>query len=106
MQDCDEPCDYTGRVGAGDSLMWAGGQLPDIAVGAQYPAALNRQIYKHMTEVEGEKDVVTLARSAWAGSQRWGVAMWSGDTSATWASFRNQISEGQSAGLSGISYCA
>ena len=49
------------------------------AVGAQYPAALNRAIFKHMTEVEGEADVVTLARSAWAGSQRWGVAMWSGD---------------------------
>ena len=35
-----------------------------------------------------------------------GVAMWSGDTSSTWASLRNQISEGQSAGLSGISYWA
>ena len=29
--DCDEPCDYTGRVGAGDSLMWAKGKLPDVA---------------------------------------------------------------------------
>ena len=104
--DCDEPCDYTGRVGGGDRLLWGKGEWPDVAVGAQYPAALNRAIYKHMTEVEGETDVVTLARSAWAGSQRWGVAVWSGDTSATWASMRMQISEGQQAGLSGLSYWA
>jgi alpha-D-xyloside xylohydrolase len=40
--DCDEPCDYTGRVSAGDRMLWGGGRWPDIAVGAQYPAALNR----------------------------------------------------------------
>ena len=104
--DCDEPCDYTGRVAAGDRLLWNNGSWPDVAVGAQYPAALNRQIYKHMTAVLGRPHVVTLARSAWAGSQRWGVAVWSGDTSADWSSLRNQITEGQSAGLSGISYWA
>jgi alpha-D-xyloside xylohydrolase len=102
--DCDEPCDYTGRVSSGDALMWGRGKWPDIAVGALYPAMLNRAIFKHMTEVEHEPHVVTLARSAWAGSQRFGVAMWSGDTSSTWASLRQQISEGQMASLSGISY--
>ena len=30
----------------------------------------------------------------------------SGDTAATWQSFRNQISEGQASGLSGLSYWA
>ena len=54
--------------------------------------------------VRGEPHVVTLARSAWAGSQRWGTTVWSGDTSSDWASLRNQISEGQAAGLSGLSY--
>ena len=34
------------------------------------------------------------------------MAVWSGDTSATWASLRNQITEGQSASLSGLSYWA
>ena len=93
--DCDEPCDYTGRVGSGDSLLWGKGKLPDVAVGAQYPSMLNKVIYKHMTEIENETHVVTLARSAWAGSQKWGVAVWSGDTSSTWSSLRLQITEGQ-----------
>ena len=34
--DCDEPCDYTGRVAGGDSLLWGKGKLPDVAVGAQW----------------------------------------------------------------------
>eukprot|EP00040_Diaphanoeca_grandis_P027082 m.153121 g.153121 ORF g.153121 m.153121 type:complete len:789 (-) comp30831_c0_seq1:646-3012(-) len=104
--DCDEPCDYTGRVSAGDRLLWKNGTIPDIAIGAQYPTALNRAIYQHMTEELHEPHVVTLARSAWAGSQKYGTAIWSGDTSATFVSLRNQISEGQSAGLAGMSYWA
>jgi hypothetical protein len=67
--DCDEPCDYTGRVSSGDTLLWGKGEWPDVAVGAAYPAMLNKAIYKHMHEVEKEEHVVTLARSAWAGSQ-------------------------------------
>lgn len=42
--DCDEPCDYSGRIAAGDRLLWRNGSLPDILVGAQYPAAFNRQV--------------------------------------------------------------
>ena len=102
--DCDEPCDYTGRVSSGDTLLWGKGEWPDIAVGAAYPMMLNKAIFKRMHDVEKEEHVVTLARSAWAGSQRWGTAVWSGDTSSTWESYRLQISEGQQASLSGISY--
>ena len=102
--DCDEPCDYENRILAGDALLWRNGTWPDIAVGAQYPAMLNKAIFEHMHGVRGEPHVVTLARSAWAGSQRWGTTVWSGDTSSDWASLRNQISEGQAAGLSGLSY--
>ena len=102
--DCDEPCDYTGRVSSGNALLWGKGEWPDVAVGAAYPMMLNKAIFKHMHDVEKEEHVVTLARSAWAGSQRWGTAVWSGDTSSTWESYRLQISEGQQASLSGISY--
>jgi alpha-D-xyloside xylohydrolase len=85
-------------------LLWRKGEWPDVAVGAAYPMMLNKAIFKHMHDVEKEEHVVTLARSAWAGSQRWGTAVWSGDTSSTWESYRLQISEGQQASLSGISY--
>ena len=51
--------------------LWGKGEWPDVAVGAAYPMMLNKAIYKHMHDVEKEEHVVTLARSAWAGSQRW-----------------------------------
>jgi hypothetical protein len=38
--DCDEPCDYSGRIAAGDRLMWRNGTLPDVLVGAQCVIAL------------------------------------------------------------------
>ena len=57
--------------------------------------SLTQAIYKYMHEVLREPHVVSLSRSAWAGSQRWGTAVWSGDTSSEWTDLRNQISEGR-----------
>jgi hypothetical protein len=53
---------------------------------------------------EGEKDVVMLTRSAWAGMQRWGAALWSGDTSSHWPSLKVSIQAGLNTQLSGISW--
>ena len=46
--------------------------------------------------------MVLLSRSAWAGSQRYGAALWSGDIGPTWASLRAQVRAGLNVGLSGI----
>ena len=35
-----------------------------------------------------------LTRSAWAGMQRWGAALWSGDTSSHWPSLKVSIQAG------------
>ena len=43
-----------------------------------------------------------LRRSAWAGSQRYGTAVWSGDIGTDFAALRAQIAAGLSIGLSGI----
>ena len=43
---------------------------------------------------EGQKDVVTLSRCAWAGSQRLGTVVWSGDISSTFESLRRQLKAG------------
>ena len=53
---------------------------------------------------EGEKDVVMLTRSAWAGMQRWGAALWSGDTSSHWPSLKVSIQAGLNTQLSGIAW--
>jgi len=50
----------------------------------------------------GEEHVVSLVRSAWAGSQQWGAFLWSGDIPATFQSLAAQVRAGLNVGLSGI----
>jgi alpha-D-xyloside xylohydrolase len=51
---------------------------------------------------EGLDEVVALTRSAWAGSQRYGALLWSGDIPATYASLRTQVRAGLNVAVSGI----
>ncbi|MEA2026099.1 MAG: glycoside hydrolase family 31 protein, partial [Chloroflexota bacterium] len=66
-----------------------------------YPRDHARGFYEGMLDA-GSSEVVSLCRSAWAGSQRYGAAVWSGDIPATWDSLRRQIPAGLSIALSGI----
>lgn len=50
------------------------------------------------------KRVFTLTRSAWAGQQRYGAVPWSGDTTASWTTLRNQIAGGLNVALAGLPY--
>jgi alpha-glucosidase (family GH31 glycosyl hydrolase) len=45
--------------------------------------------------------VFNLARSTWAGVQRYGTTLWSGDIEASWEVFRDQVVIGQGVSLSG-----
>lgn len=51
-----------------------------------------------------EKRVLTLTRSAWAGQQRYAAMPWSGDTTASWEVFRNQIAGGINVAMAGLPY--
>ena len=51
---------------------------------------------------DGENDVLLLCRSAWAGSQRYGAAVWSGDIDSTFEALAAQIPAGLNIGISGI----
>ncbi|MEU7784712.1 TIM-barrel domain-containing protein [Amycolatopsis sp. NPDC049159] len=66
-----------------------------------YPQA-NAQAFHDGIRAEGDDEVVLLSRSAWAGSQRYGAALWSGDVAATWASLRAQVRAGLNVALAGI----
>jgi len=66
-----------------------------------YPLMYARAFYEGM-RAEGEEEVVTLCRSAWAGSQRYGAAVWSGDIQSTFEVLRAQVRAGLNIGLSGI----
>lgn len=72
-----------------------------LEVGNQYPMWYTRMIYDGMMEA-GEKDVISLVRCAWAGSQRYGALVWSGDIPSTFDSFRKQIICGMQMAMSGI----
>ena len=71
------------------------------AVANCYPLDHVRGFYEGM-QAEGEKAPLFLIRSAWAGSQRYGAAVWSGDIQSTFSALRDQVKAGLNIGLSGI----
>lgn len=52
----------------------------------------------------GDKRVLTLTRSAWAGAQRTAAASWSGDTLASWETLRHQVAGGVNVTVTGNPY--
>jgi len=71
------------------------------AVANSYPLDHVRGFYEGVL-AEGEKMPLFLCRSAWAGSQRYGAAVWSGDIMSTFSALRAQVKSGLNMGLSGI----
>lgn len=69
--------------------------------GNMYPREYARLFYEGQ-KAAGQDDIVNLIRCAWAGSQRYGALVWSGDIMSTYEDFRKQICAGIHMGLSGI----
>ena len=61
-------------------------------------------VSKGQLKTKPDKRVFILTRSAFAGQQRSGAACWSGDITATWQVYANQIPAGLNFCLSGIPY--
>jgi Alpha-glucosidases, family 31 of glycosyl hydrolases len=72
-----------------------------MEVGNVYPLRHAQAFYEGM-RASGEKDVLNLLRCAWAGSQRYGALVWSGDIDTSFESFRHQFAAGLNMGLAGI----
>jgi alpha-D-xyloside xylohydrolase len=66
-----------------------------------YPQMHARTFYEGM-HAAGDTEVVLLARSAWAGSQRYGAAVWPGDIPTSFDSLHRQIRAGLNIAMSGI----
>lgn len=64
----------------------------------------SQTLYEGQRAVSEEKRVCNLTRSAYTGQQRYGAILWSGDTAASWATFRAQISSGLNFCASGLPY--
>ena len=101
-QDATEPenDDLAGRrVNKGQ---WAGEQVRNI-----YPLLVNKTVYEGL--VAAGKEPMILTRCGFAGIQRYGSAMWSGDVGNDWETFRRQLTAGlgmQAAGIPWWTYDA
>jgi alpha-D-xyloside xylohydrolase len=74
---------------------------PGAQVAGIYPRD-NARLFADGLAAAGQPQTVLLSRSAWAGSQRYGAAVWSGDIPATWESLRQQVRAGLNIAISGI----
>jgi alpha-D-xyloside xylohydrolase len=74
---------------------------PGAEVASIYPRD-NARLFADGMAAAGQEPTVLLCRSAWAGSQRFGAAVWSGDIPATWESLRQQVRAGLNIAISGI----
>ena len=101
-QDATEPenDDLAGRrVNKG---LWAGEQVRNV-----YPLLVNKTVYEGL-KVAGKEPMI-LTRCGFAGIQRYGSALWSGDVGNDWETFRRQITAGlgmQAAGIPWWTYDA
>lgn len=73
----------------------------NLQIGNIYPVDYARTFYEGM-EKEGQENIVNLLRCAWAGSQRYGALVWSGDIASSFESMRNQLAAGLNMGMAGI----
>jgi alpha-D-xyloside xylohydrolase len=74
---------------------------PGAEVANIYPRD-NARLFAEGMAAAGQEPTVLLCRSAWAGSQRYGAAVWSGDIPATWESLARQVPAGLNIAVSGI----
>ncbi|OCA98708.1 TIM-barrel domain-containing protein [Clostridium beijerinckii] len=74
---------------------------PNVQVGNIYPMMYAKTFFDGM-KAEGQEGIINLLRCAWAGSQRYGALVWSGDIHSSFESLRNQFAAGLNMGLAGI----
>lgn len=73
----------------------------DLEKGNLYPLCYARMAWDGFSDA-GQDETVSLIRCAWAGSQRYGALVWSGDIESTFDCMRTQLVAGLNMGLAGI----
>ncbi len=70
-------------------------------VSSLYPLYEEKCFYENM-RAAGEERPINLCRSAWAGSQKYGACVWSGDIFSDFETLRGQIKNGLNMAMAGI----
>ena len=66
-----------------------------------FPLATVGGVYDHQRRVSQDKRVFIMTRSAFAGQQRYGSGLWSGDVTSSWDVLRQQVPLGLNYSLTG-----
>lgn len=74
---------------------------PNVQIGNIYPKMYAKTFFDGM-KAAGQENIVNLLRCAWAGSQKYGALVWSGDIHSSFFSLRNQLAAGLNMGMAGI----
>ena len=74
---------------------------PALQCSNTYPVGYAKGFYDGL-KAEGETEIMSLVRCAWAGSQKYGVLTWSGDIYSSFRSMREQLQAGLSMSMAGI----
>lgn len=74
---------------------------PNVQIGNIYPAMYAKTFFDGM-KAQGQENIINLLRCAWAGSQKYGALVWSGDIHSSFGSLRNQLAAGLNMGIAGI----
>lgn len=74
---------------------------PNVQIGNLYPRFYAKMFFDGM-EQEGQQNILNLIRCAWAGSQKYGALVWSGDIDSSFESLRRQFTAGLNMGIAGI----
>lgn len=67
-----------------------------------YPLMTVGGVYEHQRAVTSDKRVFILTRSGFAGQQRYGSSVWSGDVGSSWDMLRKQVPAGLNFSLCGL----
>ena len=84
-----------------DMFLYSYAAGPVEKIGNIYPRDYAKLFYEGQKAC-GVENPVSLVRCAWAGSQKYGALVWSGDIFTTWKAFREQIATSQSMAMAGI----
>ena len=100
------PLAATGRTTKPCSISGVDGWWPDQGDGLDAPSRLARirMYWEGSRRWRPEERPFALHRNGYAGMQRYGAFLWSGDVYTTWETLRTQVAVGINAGLSGMPF--
>ena len=98
-----DPCDDFHEIEDYEKVVYHIG--PAVAVHGYFPVAHQKNIYEGLLSA-GEHEIVTICRSSWAGSQRYGAAPAAHDIVSSFEHFEEYVKAGLNLAMSGIPWGA